>query len=304
MAQMTVMDEDQIVSLFDRLSNKGRWGEDDDLGTLNYITPDKRKRAAALVQLGESMSVSRPLSTEKTPSNARPVVHMMGYERHGEPISALDFIGIWAHGFATTHLDAIAHVYWEGNVYNGRRAEDIVTQDGLEFGSIYAQRDGIFTRGVLLDIARSRGVEWLPPWELIMPEDLEKAEEYGQVRVESGDAVFLRVGVEAREAVEGPEDLGMRAGVGPEVVEWLYRREVAVYSGDCVDYIPFPSKRVPLPLHQIGLSAMGLVLLDVPTIEALAARCEELDRREFLLTCAPLALPGATGSAVNPIVVF
>src|ERR1700692_4111058 len=98
MAQMTAMDEEQIVSLFDRLSNKGRWGEGDDLGTLNYITPDKRRQAAALVQLGESMSISRPLSTEKTPSNARPVVHMMGYERHGDPISALDFIGIWAHG--------------------------------------------------------------------------------------------------------------------------------------------------------------------------------------------------------------
>jgi kynurenine formamidase len=304
MATVTTVNEEEIVKLFDKLSNKGRWGDNDERGTLNYITPEKRKQAAALVQRGEALSIARPLSTQQTRNNPRPVVHIMGYERHSEPISALDFIGIWAHGFTTTHLDAIAHVYWQGQIYNGRKAEDVVTQQGLTFGSLYAQRNGIFTRGVLLDLARARGVEWLPPWELIMPEDLEKAEQYGHVQVESGDAIFLRVGVEARELVEGPEDIGMRAGVGPEVVEWLHEREVAVYSGDCVDYIPYPSKRVPLPLHQLGLVALGLVLLDIPTVEELARTCKELDRYEFLLTCAPLALPGATGSAVNPIVVF
>ena len=303
MAQTAVMSEDEIVSMFDKCSNKGRWGEEDELGTLNYITPQKRIEAARLVQVGEAFSVARPLSTVQWQNNPRPVLHVIAYEQH-HPISALDFIGVYPHGFAVTHLDAITHVYWEDHVYNGRNAADVCKADGLTFGSIFAQRDGIFTRGVLLDVAAARGVEWLPPTYLLMPGDLEAAEKYGNVRVESGDALFVRVGVEAREAVEGPEDLMERAGLGPECVQWLHEREVAVYSGDCVDKIPYPSERVPLPLHQIGLAAMGLVLLDITDMEKLSEACRRHNRYEFLLSVAPLALPRATGSPVNPIIVF
>lgn len=303
MAQATVMPEEEIVGLFEKLSNKGRWGADDELGTLNYITPEKRVAAARLVHTGDSFSIARPLSTRQWENNPRPVLHVMAYEQH-HPISALDFIGVYPHGFAVTHLDAITHVYWEDNVYNGRKAADIVTGTGMEFGSIFAQRDGIVTRGVLLDVAGARGVDWLAPTELLMPEDLEAAEKFGNVRVESGDALFVRTGVEAREAVEGPENLAERAGLGPECVQWLHKREVAVYSGDCVDKIPYPSTRVPLPLHMIGLVAMGLVLLDITDVERLREGCRRNGRNEFLLTVAPLALPRATGSPANPIVTF
>jgi kynurenine formamidase len=227
----------------------------------------------------------------------------MAYEQH-HPISALDFIGIYPHGFAVTHLDAITHVYWEDRVYNGRNSADVCKADGLQFGSIFEQRNGIFTRGVLLDVAAARDADWLPPSHVLMPEDLEAAERHGNVHVESGDAVFVRVGVEAREAVEGPESLLERAGLGPECVRWLHEREAAVYSGDCVDKIPYPSQRVPLPLHQIGLVAMGLVLLDITDMEKLSEACRRHNRHEFLLSVAPLALPKATGSPVNPIVAF
>jgi kynurenine formamidase len=303
MAQQVMIDEDEIVRLFEICSNKGRWGDDDQLGTLNYITPEKRRAAASLVRDGAVYSLARPLSTVQSKNNPRPLLHLMAYEQH-HPISALDFLGIWTHGFAVTHLDAITHVYWNDQVYNGRRAAEVCTQEGLLFGSIEAQRDGIFTRGVLLDVAGARGVDWLPPTELLMPEDLEAAERFGNVHVESGDAVFVRVGVEAREAVEGPEDLSQRAGIGPECVRWLHEREVAVYSGDCVEKIPYPSTRVPLPLHMIGLVAMGLVLLDITDMEKLAGACQRHRRHEFLLTVAPLVVPRGTGSPVNPIAVF
>jgi kynurenine formamidase len=303
MAQAAILSEEEIVKLFDTCSNWGRWGEDDELGTLNYITPRKRLEAARLVQTGEAFSLEIPLSTRQWENNPRPVQHIMVYEQH-RPISALDYIGVFPHGFAVTHLDAITHVYWEDKVYNGRNAAEVCTNTGLTFGSIFSQRDGIFTRGVLLDVAGARGVDWLPPTETIMPEALEAAEQFGKVRVESGDALFVRVGLGAHEAAEGPENLAERAGFGPEAVQWLHEREVAVYSGDCVDKIPYPNTRVPLPLYMIGLVAMGLVMLDITDMERLSEACRRNGRYEFLLSVAPLALPRGTGSPVNPIVVF
>jgi kynurenine formamidase len=303
MAETPKMSEEEIVTLFDTCSNRGKWGQDDELGTLNYITPEKRTAAARQVQTGESFSIARPLSVEQWANNPHPLEHKMLYEQH-HPISALDYIGVWIHGFAVTHLDAITHVYWEDNCYNGRKAADVATQAGLLYGSIMAQANGIFTRGVLLDVAAARGVDWLAPTEIVTPQDLEAAEEQGNTRVESGDAVFVRVGVEAREKVEGPENLAQRPGVGPECVQWLHERQVAVYSGDCVENIPYPSTRVPLPLHMIGLVAMGLVLLDITDVEKLAEACRRLGRYEFLLTVAPLVIPRGTGSPANPIVTF
>lgn len=297
------MDDAALVELFHRCSNAGRWGDDDQLGTLNYITAAKRQRAAKLVKLGRVVSVGQDLSTRQTANNPKPVVHYMLYEQR-HPISALDFFGLAPHGFAVTHLDAVGHVFWQDHVYNGRNSGDVCLASGLAFGSIYAQRDGIFTRGVLLDIAASRGVPWLKPTETVTVADLEAAEGAQKVRVESGDALFMRVGLEAREATEGPEDLAERAGIDAECVEWLHEREVAVYSGDCVEKIPFPSRQMPLPLHQIGLASMGLVLLDCPRVEELAATCHELGRYDFLLAVAPLRVPGGTGSPVNPLCLF
>jgi kynurenine formamidase len=297
------VNDSELIDLFEQCSNRGRWGDDDELGTLNHITDEKRRAAAALVRTGRALSIGRDLSTVQSSNNPRPVVHMMTYEQHS-PLSALDFFGVATHGFAVTHLDAISHVYWEDNVYNGRRAGDVALPSGMAYGSIHAQRQGIFTRGVLLDVAAARGVPWLEPTEFVTVSDLEAAEKLAGVRVETGDAVFVRVGLEAREGEQGPEDLSQRAGLDAEVLPWLHEREVAVYSGDCVERIPYPSTRVPLPLHQIGLVAMGLVLLDCPHMEDLASTCAELDTNEFLLTVAPLRLPGGTGSPVNPICLF
>jgi kynurenine formamidase len=122
--------------------------------------------------------------------------------------------------------------------------------------------------------------------------------------VDRGDAVFVHIGLERREADQGTENPGMRAGLDGDCLPWLHDREVAVYSGDCVERIPYPSKAVPLPLHQVGLVAMGLVLLDCPRLADLVVACSDTGRNEFLLTVAPLRLPGATGSPVNPLCVF
>jgi kynurenine formamidase len=227
----------------------------------------------------------------------------MAYEDHA-PRASIDFIGMVPHGLSLTHLDALGHCFFDGRLYNGRPAAETVSKsEGLRFASIMAQREGIVTRGVLLDVAAARGERWLAAGEYVTADDLSAAERAG-VAVEPGDAVVVHIGLEAREAAEGPEDRSLRAGLDAGAVAWLHDRQVSLYTGDCIERMPYPSAVMPVPLHQIGLVAMGLVLLDSPRLTPLMARSAELGRSTFLLTVAPLPVPGGTGSPVNPIAVF
>jgi predicted dehydrogenase/kynurenine formamidase len=296
--------ETALDTLFDEVSNKGRWGAGDQLGTLNHITTETRRAAAQLVREGHAVSIGRDLDTVQSPNNPSPVRHTMAYQAH-TPIGAVDEIAMNLHGFANTHLDAIAHVYRGEDVYNGRSAPDVVTGAGLTFGDICAQRDGIFTRGVVLDIAGARGVDWLAPDDRVTVADLVAAEEAEGIRVGTADAVFLYVGLQKREAAEGPESLAERCGIMPEVIGWMHEREISVYSGDCIEVFPNPyGPRYAIYLHSIGLAAMGLVLLDIPAMEPLVEACRAHGRSDFLLSMAPLRLKGGTGSPVNPTALF
>ena len=296
--------ESELEKLFDELNNAGRWGANDELGTLNYITPGKRIAAAALVRTGRALSIARDLDTRQSPNNPSPVRHTMCYQAH-EPIGAVDELELGMHGFALTHLDAIAHVYRGQDVYNGRKAGAVATPSGLSYCDILAQKDGIFTRGVLLDIAAARGVPWLAPDQGVHAADLDAAEKRQRIRVESGDALFTYTGLQKREAAEGPENLGQRVGIMPDAIRWMHQREIAVYSGDCVDAFPNPyGARYCIYFHAITLAAMGLILLDIPALEPLLELCHEMNRSDFLLTMAPLRIKGGTGSPVNPIALF
>ena len=302
-ANPTDMPENEVVELFTECSNRGRWGDDDELGTLNYITAEKRVQAAGLVRSGRFVSLGRDIDTVQSAVNPQPAIHqMLFYNRHS--LTCVDSIALTIHGNATTHLDALGHIFWGERLYNGRRQADVVTPGGLLYANIMAQKEGIFTRGVLLDVAAARGVSWLTPDQSVTPKDLEAAEKANGSRVEPGDAVVVHVGLEARERAEGPEDPRVRAGLDAAAVRWLHQRQVAVYTGDCFERIPQPYRRVPLPLHQVGLVAMGLVLLDNPVLTDLVQACKKMRRSDFLLMAAPLRIPNGTGSPVNPIAGF
>jgi kynurenine formamidase len=223
---------------------------------------------------------------------------------HERSTSAVDSIEIVPHGFDVTHIDAIAHTLFDGTAYNNKIAGEVVSSSGLAFASIQALRIGIFTRGILLDVARARGVPWLEPDDTVEVDDLLAAERLTGLNVESGDAVVVRIGLGHRERKLGPEDFSERAGLSAECIPWLHERQVAVYSGDCVEKIPSPFERIPLPLHMIGSVAMGLVLLDCPDVEELKLESDRTGRYAFLLTCAPLRIPSGTGSPVNPVCIF
>lgn len=298
------MTDDEILALFKQCSNRGRWGSDDERGTLNYITAEKRVEAASLVRTGRVVSLAWPVVADKGVLGGVPVTHRMLLDGP-TATAAIDYIGIAPHDPAITHIDAITHAFWEGQAYNGRSVEEVLTKQGLAFGSIHAQRDGIFTRGVLLDVAAARGIPWLAVDDFVTPEDLEAAEARQGMTVRSGDLLVVYVGRELRAASEG---LGsspiIRAGLHASVLPWLHRREVAVYTGDCTERMPYPSRRFPMPLHQIGLVSMGLCLLDAPNLADLVCDCRELERWEFLITMSGVDMPGATGAPINPIAVL
>jgi kynurenine formamidase len=296
--------EDDLDALFDEVNNAGRWGKDDEFGTLNFITPQKRISAAALVREGRALSIGRDLDTMQSANNPQPVRHTMCYQSH-YPIGCVDAVVIDMHGFSITHLDAVAHVYRGQDVYNGREAASVALPGGLAFGDILAQKDGMFTRGVLLDVAAVRGSAWLMPDEGVTAADLSAAEDRQGLKVESGDCIFVYTGLQKREAAEGPENLGERVGIMPDAIRWMHEREIAIYSGDCVDAFPNPyGARYAIYFHAIALAGMGLILLDIPALEPLVEVCEELGRSDFLLTMAPLRLKGGTGCPVNPIALF
>jgi kynurenine formamidase len=298
---MSKLTADQVLELLVSCSNAGRWGEDDELGTINYITPDVRLAAIRTVTAGVAMSIGKDLVTKGSRQTPPSAVHFMTYAGH-EPTAALDTVVLTPHGLEMTHVDAVGHSYFEGRQYNNRTATTNVTADGIGRGSIMALADGLVTRGVLLDVAASRGLDFLPSGSGVTMQDVELAEKLTGTRVGRGDAIFIRTGIDLQPPAEHDGD--PRTGVLADVVPWLHEREVAIYSGDCIERTPSGHDRVPMPLHQIGLVAMGLCMLDSPDVEKLLSLCKKYGRHEFLLAVAPLRIPGGTGSSVNPIVVF
>jgi kynurenine formamidase len=296
-----LLTEREVLALFETCSNRARWGTDDELGTLNHITPEKRLLALRSVTDGVMVSLGKDLVFEASSQTPPSAVHYMTYAGH-DPQAALDVVAVSSHGLEVTHVDAVGHSYFEGRQYNGLMAADNVGPMGIARGSIHAQADGLLTRGVLLDVASVTGVEHLDHGSGISADDLEQAEKLGGVRVTAGDAIFIRSGLDLEDPDSG--DPGTRTGVLACVVPWLHERGVAIYSGDCIEKIPSGYSRVPMPLHQVGLVAMGLCMLDNTDLEVLKSACAIHGRNEFAIFVAPLRIPGGTGSAVNPIAVF
>jgi kynurenine formamidase len=297
------MNAAEVLGLHDRLSNWGRWGSDDELGTLNFVTPEVTEAATATVRSGRTVSCARPLPTEPGPDNPKPVAHhMTGTFTEGY---GADYFALASHGYATSHIDALCHIFHEGKIYNGFAAET-VTAHGADRLGIHHLRSGIVTRGVLIDVPPVRGVEALAPGEPIVPEDLEAAESAAGVKVQRGDVLLVRTGRWRRRELHGPSapHEGI-AGLDASCLSWLHEREVAALGSDGVsDVLPSRVDGVPMPIHSVALVAMGIHLLDNLDFDELSTVCTEEARWAFLLVVAPLVLIRGTASPVNPIAVL
>ena len=284
------------------LSNWGRWGKTDEMAALNFITPAKKKQAVALVREGYSVSLEHDALTERASENPAP--YTVTWTRRG-PQFASDTINVSYHGYAHSHMDALCHMADQRKIFNGF-SDEIVPGAGCANDSILTAKAGILTRGVLIDIPWLKGVDYLEPSTPIYPEDLEAWEKKTGVKVSPGDVVFVRTGRWARWAAKGPWSVGQHAaGLHASCARWLHDKEIAMLGSDGVsDLLPSPVEGVVQPIHQITLVALGVRLFDNCDLEALSKAASQRKRWTFLLTAAPLAIPGGTGSPLNPIATF
>ena len=300
---------EDFVQLMTQLSNWNRWGKDDQLGAINLITPKKRKQAVSLVKEGASFSMARSAELEDAVDNRQPIVRKMTRVGVGAPTTGIGGTGdtffISYHGYVHTHMDSLCHFLYDGKMYNGY-SQDVVTEKGAANNSIINFKDGIITRGVLMDMARLKGVDYLEPGTPIYPEDLDAWEKKARMKVGSGDLLLVRTGRWARRAAKGPWPVSEGlAGLHMSCAKWLHERDVAILGGDgAQDVLPSGVAGISQPIHALVLVAMGMPIFDNCDLELIGKEAERRHRWEFLVTASPAAVPGATGSVLNPIATF
>jgi kynurenine formamidase len=300
--------EQQFRLLRARLREQTPWGPDDRRGALNYLTPAETAAACATVRLGRSVSLAARVENDVAADNPEPADHnMKGSPDAGRGLSfAMDEIRMNVHGNADTHIDALCHVAFDGELYNGVEASDAITDDGATELSIALAAEGVVGRGVLLDVPRSRGLAWLDPGDHVSADDLLDAEREQDVRLRRGDIALVRVGHRLRRTQKGPWDAAEeRVGLDPEAMVLLAERQVALLGNDGnSDSAPSRVDGVDFPVHVLAVNTLGMMLIDYLQLGELAGACADAGRWSFLCVIAPLRLPTATGSPVNPIAVL
>jgi kynurenine formamidase len=292
--------EAEFDELFHKVKNWGRWGKDDQLGAANLITDAKRKEAARLVKNGVAVSLAHNPLTEAAADNPSPFEHTMnrGFTSDTYKVSY--------HGYAHSHLDSLCHILYKDQTYNGHARSAVNTEKGCTQLSIQALKNGVITRGILVDVPRLRNVPYLEPGTPIFVEDLEAWEKQAGVKVSPGDALFVRTGRWARREKLGPWAVARNAaGLHASVVPWLKQRGVAFLGGDAAqDVVPSLVEGHNLPIHTLGITALGIDLFDNQDLEAVAATAAKLRRWEFMLSAAPVPVTGGTGFPINALAIF
>jgi kynurenine formamidase len=297
MTTNTTPTRDDVIGYLRDRRNWGRWGADDQRGAINLITPEKRVRAAQLVKSGRSVSLSRDFPVIPGRGNPMPAQHFV--RTFGDAV--VDYYGIVYHGYVATHVDALCHV-WDGDgMWQGRDPKVEITTNGAMFGGIQHWRDGVTTRGVLLDVPKHRGQPFVTVDEPVHGWELEAIAKAQGVRIEPGDALVVYSGREKyQEANRGwsgyqPPSPGLHASVLP----FIRDNDVSVLCWDLMDASP-NEYGVTWTVHG-AIFSYGIALVDNALLQPLAEACAEEGRYEFMFTFAPLAVIGGTGSPINPI---
>jgi kynurenine formamidase len=220
--------------------------------------------------------------------------------------AASDFFGMIFHGYTITHVDSLAHFFWEGKTFNGKPAHMVSTSMGATIGSVEEAKKGIMTRAVLVDVPMIRGIDWVERGEGVMPEDILAAEERCGFRVEEGDVLLIRTGQLHRRNVEGPVDRSAGStACQAACLPLFHERDIAMLGSDTGNDVgPAQYVKPASPIHQVSITAMGIWILDNADLEEVAQACRQRNRWEFLISIGPLALHNTTGSPVNPMAVF
>jgi len=295
--------KEQLERWMKEHSNWGRWGKDDQLGTVNLITPAKRKQAAALVKDGISVSLAPSVPVRKIGENG-PGAKFIGPPADSSTIE-VNFGSMgqrtgWVHeqNYSLTsthqgaHLDALCHVAFEGKTYNGYTLTEIASKDGgcrkMAIGGI---KDKLVTRGILVDIARMKGLSQLPPNTHIYKEDIEAFEKWAKVKFEPGDLFLYYIG------------RSKGSGLDPSFLPFIKQRDIALFGGESA-HEAFEVPGFEVAVHTGIMVPMGVNMLDFLDLDALAETAARLKRWEFMFVAAPTPQAQGTGSQINPIAIF
>jgi hypothetical protein len=292
----------EVLAYLKEDRNWGRWGNDDQMGAVNMVTNEKRLAAAQLIKTGRAVSLSREFPKTPAPNNPTPAQHFMnrGVREPGGGL-ATDYYGVSYHGQANTHLDALCHVWNEDGMWNGRNPDDVITFQGATWGSVEHWKEGIITRGVLLDVPKFRGQPFVAKDEPIHGWELEDVAKAQGVELEPGDAICVYGGRDQWNEINpmwGSDPTG-RAGLHVSCLKFLRESDCCLLVWDMMDFMP-NGYDIPWSVHA-AIFAYGIGLLDNALLEPLAQACAEENRYEFMLTVNPLRVVGGTGSPVNPI---
>jgi kynurenine formamidase len=309
--RQTIATEADFRRAMKDLSNWGRWGDDDELGAANLITPAKRKQALALAKEGRTVSLAHDVVQEKAADAANILERVVVTVSPTGSTDRYQYTGTY-HGVIHSHLDAVdCHIMSEGKGYNGRPMEDIMATGGCPKGNINALKDGVVTRGILFDATRLAGKAspqgWLELGTAIHREDLEALEKIEHVKVSSGDVILLYTGRWKRRATLGPwPNANGFAGYHADVAYFIKERGVSFIGDDGPNDVS-PTGLPPSitnPLHKLALVAMGVSIFDNLDFERAAEEAKRLNRYEFLFMAAPLRIDKGTGSPLNPLAIF
>jgi kynurenine formamidase len=300
----------EFDALFEQVDNAGRWGPLDERGTLNLITPEVRRAAASEVQTGITVSLAREMVHGEPEGGFGPImVDMLVLSdsilgpSDGSVVWALERMSLLYHGWSYTHIDALSHMpSYHGRGYNNAPPAHEPPAGQLR-NSVAAMRDGVITRGVLIDLPALRGVAYVAPGGAITAEDFEAWELHSGARIRPGDVVLVRSGRWSAPALAA--SVAGSAGIHPGTAAWLHARGVAALGDEAgTDTSPTAVEGINAPLHVLALVGMGMPMVENMDLEDLARQAAAHNRWTFLFVLAPLHVRGATGSAVNPIAVF
>jgi kynurenine formamidase len=300
MADQSLPPQSRVEGYFKELNNWGRWGDNDQVGTVNLITPAKRAAAQRLVRTGRTVSLARDIAPQ--PALMYHATFPSNRERADVVLDRFDLV---YHGFTITHIDALCHVAWDGHLYNGRPFAQSVTAAGATWCPIDPLFDGITSRGVLLDVAGGRKEGYVTVGNPVTPKELDAAAARAGVKVEPGDVVVVRSGDEAfrRANPDWVARVSPHPGLHLSCLEWFREKDIAAISWDMMDERPSGYPGFGMSAH-LAIPFLGLALVDNTNPERLAAACREEGRYEFLFTATPIRLVGSTGAPAHPLAIF
>ncbi|HXJ79739.1 MAG TPA: cyclase family protein [Candidatus Methylomirabilis sp.] len=300
MADWTPPTQDRVEGYFKELNNWGRWGDADQRGTVNLITAAKREAALKLVRSGRTVSLARDIGPQPA------LMYHAAFPTNRERVDiVVDRFDLVYHGYSITHIDALCHIGWDGQLYNGRPFMQSLSPTGASWCPIDPLFDGITSRGVLLDVAEGRKEGHVTIGQPVTPRELDAAAARAGVRVEPGDVVVVRSGDEAfrRAHPEWVPRISPHPGLHLACLEWFREKDIAAISWDMMDERPIGYVGFGMGVH-LAIPFLGLALVDNTNPERLAEACREEGRYEFLFTATPIRLVGSTGAPAHPLAIF